>query len=140
MLELPQDKEFLLEHGVPFVSVNVLDDEQGFRELEALGVRLVPIVARGDQWANGAVFRDVAKVAGFAYGGHKMLSPEQLKDKVLMILDAAAGYCSRSPTTSSTWCCLAARVHTGNWSIMCSISRKCFSTASNTTPPIHTKR
>jgi len=90
-------KEFLMEHGVPFQSVNVLDDEDGFKELEALGVRLVPIVARGPVWANGAVFRDVAKVAGFEYGGHKMLAPEQLKDKVLMILDAAARYLEQIP-------------------------------------------
>lgn len=90
-------KEFLLEHGIPFESVNVLDDEEGFKELERLGVRLVPIVARGDAWANGAVFRDVAKVAGFEYGGHAMLTPEELKDKVLMILDAAARYLEQIP-------------------------------------------
>lgn len=90
-------KEFLLEHGVPFLSVNVLDDEQGFKELEALGVRLVPIVARGDVWANGAVFRDVARVAGFEYGEHRMLTPEQMKDRVLMILDAAARYLQQIP-------------------------------------------
>ena len=29
-------KEFLLDHGVPFQSVNVLDDDDGFKELEAL--------------------------------------------------------------------------------------------------------
>lgn len=90
-------KEFLLEHGVPFQSVNVLDDEEGFKELEALGIRLVPIVARGTTWANGAVFRDVAKVAGFEYGGHKMLTPEELKEKILMILDAAARYLVQIP-------------------------------------------
>ena len=90
-------KEFLLEHGIPFESVNVLDDEEGFKELERLGVRLVPIVARGDAWANGAVLRDVAKVAGFEYGGHAMLTPEELKDKVLMILDAAARYLEQIP-------------------------------------------
>lgn len=90
-------KEFLLDHGVPFQSVNVLDDEDGFRELEALGVRLVPIVARGPVWANGAVFRDVARVAGFEYGEHKMLTPEELKDKVLMILDAAGRYLKQIP-------------------------------------------
>jgi glutaredoxin len=90
-------KEFLLDNGVPFQSVNVLEDEEGFSELEALGVRLVPIVARGTVWANGAVFRDVAKVAGFEYGGHEMLTPEELKDKVLMILDAAQGYLRQIP-------------------------------------------
>ena len=40
-------------------------DDSGFEELRALGLKLVPIVARGKNWANGAVFRDVARVAGF---------------------------------------------------------------------------
>jgi glutaredoxin len=90
-------KEFLLEHGIPFVSVNVVDDDNGFKELEALGVRMVPIVAKGDKWANGAVFRDVAKVAGFDYDGHKMLSPEEMKDKVLQNLAAAGRYLQQIP-------------------------------------------
>lgn len=90
-------KEFLLDHGVAFDSVNVLENEEGFTELQALGVRMVPIVARGTVWANGAVFRDVAKVAGFEYGDHKMLTPEEIKDKVLMILDAAQRYLRQIP-------------------------------------------
>ena len=90
-------KEFLLDNGIPFESVNVLEDEQGFQDLQALGVRLVPIAARGPVWANGAVFRDVAKVAGFEYGGHEMLTPEQIKDKVLMVLDAAGRYLAQIP-------------------------------------------
>jgi hypothetical protein len=90
-------KEFLLDNGIEFESVNVLEDENGFKDLQALGVRLVPIAARGPVWANGAVFRDVAKVAGFEYGDHKMLPPEKIKDKVLMILDAAGRYLAQIP-------------------------------------------
>ena len=90
-------KEFLMEHGIPFISVNVVDDEEGFKELEALGVRLVPIVARGGNWANGAVFRDVARVAGFDYAGHKMLSPEDLKNKVVQNVAAAGRYLQQIP-------------------------------------------
>ena len=90
-------KEFLIDHCIAFQSVNVLEDEEGFKELQALGVRLVPIVARGTVWANGAVFRDVAKVAGFEYGGHAMLTTEEMKDKVLMILDAAGRYLAQIP-------------------------------------------
>jgi len=90
-------KEFLLENGVPFESVNVLEDENGFRELEAFGVRLVPIVARGDRWANGAVFRDVAAVAGFDYTERRMLEPQELKDKVAMIVAAAGRYLQQIP-------------------------------------------
>ena len=90
-------KEFLLDHGVPFKSVNVLEDLDGFKELQELGVRLVPIAARGKVWANGAVFRDVAKVAGFEYGELDMLSPEVIKNKVLMIMDAAQRYLNQIP-------------------------------------------
>jgi len=90
-------KEFLIDNGIEFHSVNVLDDDEGFADLQKLGIRTVPVVARGPVWANGAVFRDVAKVAGFHYGGHKMLSPEALKDKVLMIMDAAGRYLEQIP-------------------------------------------
>ncbi|MEK9672992.1 MAG: DinB family protein [Rhodospirillaceae bacterium] len=93
-------KEFLLEHGIPFVSVNVLEDKKGFAELAALGIRHIPIVARGDKWANGAVFRDVAKVAGFDYDGHKMLTPAQMKDKVLQNISAVHRYLTQIPEES----------------------------------------
>ncbi len=82
-------KEFLLANGMEFESINVLEDEKGFRELEALGLRLVPIVARGTDWANGAVFRDVARVAGFEWGGPEMLAPEDMVERINGILSAA---------------------------------------------------
>jgi len=90
-------KEFLLDHGVPFVSKNVLNDPEAFRELEALGVRLVPIVAKGRDWANGAVFRDVARVAGFDYRAHRMLAPDAMVAKILMINEAAQRYLAQIP-------------------------------------------
>ncbi len=78
-----------------FESINVLEDEKGFRELEALGLRLVPIVARGTDWANGAVFRDVARVAGFEWGGHEMLAPEEMVARINGILSAAHRFCGQ---------------------------------------------
>src|SRR6202035_5845151 len=66
-------KEFLTRHGVPFVSVNVLEDKEALAELETLGIRSVPIIQRGNDWANGQVLRDVAPVAGIAWGGAKVL-------------------------------------------------------------------
>ena len=74
-------KEFLIEHGVAFQSVNVLEDETGFEELRALGLKLVPIVARGKNWANGAVFRDVARVAGLHLAGLTWGRPQKFKMK-----------------------------------------------------------
>jgi glutaredoxin len=90
-------KEFLLANGMQFESINVLEDEKGFRELEALGLRLVPIVARGSDWANGAVFRDVARVAGFQWGGHTMLEPEDLMARIDAILGAAHRFTAQIP-------------------------------------------
>src|SRR5262249_23300722 len=54
-------KEFLTKHGVSFVSVNVLEDKDAFAELATLGIRSVPIVRRGKDWANGQVLREVAR-------------------------------------------------------------------------------
>lgn len=83
-------KEFLLENGIEFESINVLEDETGFRDLEALGLRLVPVVARGPDWANGAVFREVARIAGFEWQppppepcptkSHKVQNPAEMGD------------------------------------------------------------
>jgi glutaredoxin len=82
-------KEFLLKHGVPFVSVNVLEDQQAFAELAALGIRSVPIVRRGADWANGQVLRDVARVAGIAWGGAQVLPPTELAARLVTIQSAA---------------------------------------------------
>jgi glutaredoxin len=82
-------KEFLTRHGVPFVSVNVLEDNDGFAELAALGIRSVPIVRRGQDWANGQVLRDVARVAGIAWGGAQMLPPAELAVRLVTIQEAA---------------------------------------------------
>src|SRR3546814_11843579 len=42
-------KEFLSSHGIPFVSRNVLADENAFAELSRFGLRQVPIVTLGDK-------------------------------------------------------------------------------------------
>jgi glutaredoxin len=82
-------KEFLTRHGVAFVSVNVLEDKDAFAELAALGVRSVPIVRRGKDWANGQVLRDVARVAGIAWGGAQVLPASELAARLVEIQTAA---------------------------------------------------
>ncbi len=78
-------KEFLTKHGVPFVSVNVLEDKDAFAELATLGIRSVPIVRRGNDWANGQVLRDVARVAGIAWGGAQVLPAPELVARLIEI-------------------------------------------------------
>ena len=82
-------KEFLTKHGVPFVSVNVLEDKGAFEELAALGVRTVPIIRRGEDWANGQVLRDVARVAGIQWGGTQVLPASELAARLVVIQTAA---------------------------------------------------
>jgi glutaredoxin len=82
-------KEFLTKHGVPFVSVNVLQDKAAFAELTELGIRSVPIVRRGTEWANGQVLRDVARVAGIAWGGAEMLPAPELAARLVAIQETA---------------------------------------------------
>lgn len=82
-------KEFLARHGVPFVSINVLDDATAREDLAALGVRSVPILTRGPVWANGQVLADVARVAGIDFGAPELLPPPELYRRLTVILAAA---------------------------------------------------
>jgi len=82
-------KEFLTRHGVAFRSRNVLADESAFAELARFGLRQVPIVTRGDDWANGQVLADVARVAGIPWGRAAILPPEELRRRLDAILDGA---------------------------------------------------
>jgi len=82
-------KEFLARHGVPFISRNVLEDEEGVAELAALGLRTVPIVRRGTDWANGQVLRDVARVAGIPWRGATMLPVPEMCDRLVEIQTTA---------------------------------------------------
>jgi glutaredoxin len=90
-------KEFLTLHGVPFVSVNVLEDGNALAELAELGVRSVPVVRRGGQWANGQVLADVARVAGIKWGGAKILPVAELVDRLMMIQSAAQRFFAQIP-------------------------------------------
>jgi glutaredoxin len=82
-------KEFLTKHGVTFISVNVLEDKDAFAELAALGIHSVPIVRRGEDWANGQVLREVARVAGVAWGWTELLPAVELAARLIEIQTVA---------------------------------------------------
>jgi len=90
-------KEFLTKHGVPFVSVNVLEDKDAFAELATLGIRSVPIIRRGQDWANGQVLRDVARIAGIQWGGTQVLPPPELVARLMAIQNAAYRHFAQIP-------------------------------------------
>lgn len=89
-------KEFLAEHGVPFRSIDVLNDPGGMDEMAALGVRTVPIVARGKDYVSGQILRDVAAFAGIEWG-RKVLPPAELKTRIDGILAGALRFSAQLP-------------------------------------------
>jgi glutaredoxin len=89
-------KEFLTRHGVPFVSIDVLADERGFKELGELGVRMIPLVARGRDYVSGQILKDVARIAGIDLE-RKVLPPAELKARIDGILAGAIRFSAQLP-------------------------------------------
>jgi glutaredoxin len=81
-------KEFLTKRGVAFVSRNVLADDGAFDELAVLGLRQVPVVARGDAYVDGQILADVARLCGIAYGAAQILPVSELQRRLDRILAA----------------------------------------------------
>ncbi len=90
-------KEFLGKHGVPFLSRNVLEDKSAWAELEPFGIKMVPVVTRGNAWANGQILRDVARIIGVDLGQQTMLSPAELVRRMDLILEGEHRFFSQLP-------------------------------------------
>ena len=93
-------KEFLTSHGVEFISINVLEDPEGCQELVRLAGRRVPIARRGDDWVDGQVLSDLARIAGISLTPWRPLSPPELAQRVDVILAATQRYCAQIPEAS----------------------------------------
>ena len=92
-------KEFLMRHGVPFVSVNVRDDPTARDALAALGTRSVPVIARGADWANGQVLSEVARIAGIELARPHLLPPAELYQRLTAVQCAAQRLFAQIPET-----------------------------------------
>lgn len=90
-------KEFLTRHGIAFLSRNVLADDRAFAELSHFGLRQVPIVTRGDKWANGQVLADVANLVGITGLSATLLRPGELRVRLERILEGAERYFGQLP-------------------------------------------
>jgi len=73
--------------------IDVLNDAGG-RELllSKYGLRRVPVLAKGDQYAIGQMIEPFAKLAGISLGAADRLTPAQLFAKYGMIFSAAQRY------------------------------------------------
>ncbi len=73
------------------------NDPGGREKLLALGVRNVPVVAKGQNYVFGQNLEDVAEFIGLQGTGHTPLPPDQLIKKWIMVLRAVQRYLRQMP-------------------------------------------
>ena len=89
-------KEFLAGLGVEFESINVSARPEAMDELRALGVRTVPVVARGKEYVFAQELADVSQFIGRAVD-FRRLPPEALMQKWRTVLAAAQRHVMQIP-------------------------------------------
>lgn len=90
-------KEFLTRYDIAFESRNVLGDPKAYEELAHFGLRQVPIVTRGDKWANGQVLKDVADLVGVKGVSLAMLPVDELKRRLFLVLESSERFFRQLP-------------------------------------------
>ena len=89
-------KEFLTNLGVNYESVNVSARPEAMEELRALGVRTVPVVARGAEYVFAQELADVSAFIGRKVDFER-LPPAALYDKWQKVLAAAQRHVMQLP-------------------------------------------
>ncbi len=77
--------------------VDVLNDPGGREQLLKLGVRNVPVVAKGENFVFGQNLEDVAEFVGLQGTGHQPLPPGELVKKWVGVLRAVQRYMRQMP-------------------------------------------
>lgn len=89
-------KEFLAGLNIPFESVNVSSRPEAMEELRALGVRTVPVVARGREFVFAQELADVSRFLGRKVDFARLPAPV-LMEKWLHVLRAAQAHIVQMP-------------------------------------------
>src|ERR687888_1677600 len=89
-------KEFLTNLGVDYESINVSARPEAMEELRALGVRTVPVVARGSEYVFAQELADVSAFIGRKVD-FKRLAPDALYAKWQRMLGAAQRHVMQMP-------------------------------------------
>lgn len=75
----------------------MLEEPAAWKELEPFGIRMVPIVTKGDAYANGQILRDVASLVGIDVSAQAMLPPAELARRIDVILTAEQRFFGQLP-------------------------------------------
>jgi glutaredoxin len=89
-------KEYLTGLGVDFESIDVGARPQAMQELRELGVRTVPVVARGKEYVFAQALEDVSSFIGVEFRISR-LPPDVLMQKWLTVLAAAQKHALQIP-------------------------------------------
>jgi glutaredoxin len=89
-------KEYLTSLGVEFESIDVGVLPKAMDELRNMGIRTVPVVARGRDYVFAQALEDVSRFIGQEFRADR-LSPEELVQKWLGILAAMQRYVLQIP-------------------------------------------
>lgn len=87
----------LSSHNIPFESINIQSDPSRLAELLALGARSIPVVSHGQEWVFGQMLKDVAKFIGVDYDLKPKLSPQELIDRLDLVMSAAQRFIAQIP-------------------------------------------
>ncbi len=83
--------------AVDFKSINVVADPDGLAQLHQLGVRTVPVVAKGERYVIGQSLREVGAFLGLDDQGADILAPGELVQRLDWVLAAAQRYLRQLP-------------------------------------------
>lgn len=83
--------------AVDFKSINIAADPDGLAALYQLGVRTVPVVAKGERYVIGQSLREVGAFLGLDEEGVSILPPGELVQRLDWILAAAQRYLHQLP-------------------------------------------
>ena len=89
-------KEYLTGIGVEFESIDVGVRPQAMAELAEMGVRSVPVVARGKDYVFAQALEDVSRFVGVEFRISR-LPPEALMQKWLHVLSTAQSHARQIP-------------------------------------------
>lgn len=90
-------KEFLARHGIPHRVVDVANDAGAAEELRRLGVRHIPVVARGTEFTYAQDIDEVARFVGVDLPRLRRLAPEVLVERYDAILQVAQSSVAQLP-------------------------------------------
>jgi glutaredoxin len=90
-------KEFLTRQGVEYEAINAATDPGAREAMAALGARSVPVVAMGDKFIYPQRMEDIVAFLGLDAVVEQRLPPEELVNRIRVILPAAQRYIRQIP-------------------------------------------